>query len=67
MLRPLQHVLALAKLGHQVEDPDADRDVEHRHRLVGDDQLRTQAERLREPDPLALPAAHESRADQRPS
>ena len=47
----------LAQLAHQVEDADPDRDVEHRDGLVGDDQLRPQRERLREPDPLALAAA----------
>ena len=47
---------ALAQLAHQVQDPDADRDVEHRHGLVGDDQLRPQRQRLREADPLALAA-----------
>src|SRR5881392_739865 len=48
---------ALSQLAHQVEDPDPDRDVQHRNGLVGDDQLRAQRQRLREPDPLPLAAA----------
>src|SRR5262249_27776374 len=48
---------ALTQLAHQVENPDPDRDVEHRHGLVRDDQLRLDGERLCEPDPLALSAA----------
>ena len=38
--RVLRYENLLAELGHQVEDADPDRDVEHRDRLVGDDQLR---------------------------
>ena len=44
-----------AQRRHQVQQPDADRHVEHRHRLVGDDQLRPVRERLGEPDALSLP------------
>ena len=47
----------LAQLVHEVEDTHPNRHVEHRDGLVGDDQLRPQGERLREPDPLALAAA----------
>ncbi len=49
--------LLLAQLAHEVEDADADRDVEHRDGLVRDDQLRPQCEGLCEPDALPLPAA----------
>ena len=52
-----RHALVVAQVGHQVEQPDPDRHVEHRHRLVGEDQLRPVGERLREPDPLALATA----------
>ncbi len=47
----------LLQLDEQVEDLGLDRDVERRHRLVGDDQLRPQDERAGDPDALALPAA----------
>ena len=40
----------------QVDDLRLDRDVERRHRLVGDDQLRLQGERPGDPDALALAA-----------
>src|SRR5581483_7812510 len=41
---------------HQVEDPDADRHVEHRDRLVGDHHPRLDGERPRDRDALALAA-----------
>ena len=47
--------LALEVL-EQVEDLRLHRDVERRHRLVADDQLRLQRERARDADPLALAA-----------
>ena len=40
----------------EVEDRCLDGDVERRHRLVGDQQARRDAERPRQADPLALPA-----------
>src|SRR3954465_14701192 len=40
----------------QVEDLRLDRDVERRHRLVADDQLRIDRERTRDADALALAA-----------
>src|SRR5919108_758423 len=40
----------------QVEDLGLDGDVEGRHRLVADDQLRVERERARDPDALPLPA-----------
>ncbi len=40
---------------HQVEDPDPDRDVEHRDRLVREDHRRVDGERARDRDALALP------------
>ena len=48
--------LALLQVEHQVEDPDPDRDVEHRDRLVGDDHRGLDRERARDRDALALPA-----------
>jgi hypothetical protein len=53
-----RYALAVAQAGHHVEHAGADRDVEHRDRLVGQDQLRPDRQRLGEPDPLALAAAH---------
>ena len=47
----------LLELDEQVQHLRLDRDVERRHRLVGDDELRLQDERARDPDPLALAAA----------
>ena len=44
------------EVAQQVEDLRLDRDVERRHRLVGDDQLRLQRERARDADALALAA-----------
>ena len=41
---------------HQIEHLRLDRDVERRHRLVADDQLRLQRERAGNADALALPA-----------
>ena len=48
---------AIAQLTHEVEDPDPDRDVEHGHRLVCDDELGSERERLREADALPLASA----------
>ena len=47
---------SLLQLLEQVDDLRLDRDVERRHRLVADDELRVERERPREPDALALPA-----------
>ena len=47
--------LLLLQVQHQVEDPDADRDVEHRRRLVGDEHRRLRRERARDRDALPLP------------
>ena len=44
------------QLLEQVEDLRLDRDVERRHRLVGDDELRLQGDRARDPDALPLAA-----------
>jgi hypothetical protein len=44
------------EVGHQVEDPDADRDVEHRRRLVCDHHRRLDGECPRDRDALALAA-----------
>ncbi len=44
------------QLAQQVEDPRLHRDVERRHRLVGDQHARLHAQRPRQPDPLALAA-----------
>ena len=52
-IRQLELVLELLE---QVDHLRLDRDVERRHRLVGDDQLRPQRERARDADPLALAA-----------
>ena len=41
----------------QVDDLRLDRDVERRHRFVGDDQARLDRQRARDADALALPAA----------
>ncbi len=51
------HALLVAQLRHQVEQPDPDRHVQHRDRLVGQDQLRPHGQRLGEADPLPLAAA----------
>ena len=51
------HALLVAQLGHQVEQADPDRHVEHRDRLVGQDQPRLHGQRLGEADPLPLAAA----------
>ena len=47
----------LLQLDEQVQHLRLDRDVERRHRLVGDDELRLQDERAGDPDALALAAA----------
>ena len=44
------------QLLHQVEHLGLDRDVQRRHRLVGDDEAWIQRERSREADALALAA-----------
>ena len=46
----------LLQVAQQVEDLRADRDVERRHRLVADDQLRLDRERAGDRDALALAA-----------
>ena len=46
----------LLELRHQVQDPDADRDVEHADRLVREDDLRLDRERAGDRDPLPLAA-----------
>ena len=51
------HAHRVAQRRHQVEQADPDRHVEHRHRLVGQDQPRAARERLGEADPLPLAAA----------
>ena len=45
-----------AQLVEQVEDLEADRDVEHRDRLVGQQHPRPRGERARDRDTLALAA-----------
>ncbi len=47
----------LPQLRHHVQQTNADRHVEHRDRLVGQDQFGPVGERLRESDALPLPAA----------
>ena len=44
------------QVDHQVQDLRLDRDVERRHRLVADDQLRLERERAGDADALALAA-----------
>ena len=44
------------QLQHEIQDPDADRDVEHARRLVGEDDLRLDGECARDRDALALTA-----------
>jgi hypothetical protein len=51
------YALLVAQLGHQVQQADPDRHVQHRDRLVGQDQLRPHGQRLGEADPLPLAAA----------
>ncbi len=53
-----REVLLVTEARHHVEQADADRDVQHRDRFVGEDQRRTNRERRREADTLALTAAH---------
>src|SRR5581483_12325298 len=48
--------IARLKTSHQVQDLRADRDVERRDRLVGDDQLRVQRQRAGQAEALALAA-----------
>jgi hypothetical protein len=45
----------VAHLAHQGEDAGAHADVEHRHRLVGDQEARRQDEGSREHDALSWP------------
>ena len=47
----------LLQVLQQVDDLRLDRDVERRHRLVGDDQARLDRQGARDADALALPAA----------
>ena len=51
------HTLVFPEPPHHVEDPDPDRDVEHRDRLVGEYQLRPDSQGLGETQPLALSPA----------
>ena len=44
------------QLVEQVDHLRLDRDVQRRHRLVEQDQLRVHRQRARDPDPLALAA-----------
>ena len=48
--------LVVAQVLHHVEQADADRDVEHGDRLVGQDQRRPRGQRLGEAESLALAA-----------
>ena len=52
-----RQALLAPDVGEEVEDLGADRDVERRHRLVGDDQVRLDRERAGDGDALALAAA----------
>ena len=47
---------SLLEVEHQVEDPDPDRDVEHRDRLVGEDHRRLDGKRAGDRDALPLAA-----------
>src|SRR5439155_122226 len=47
----------VTELEQEIHDPCADRDVEHGHRLVRDDELRLEDDRPSNRDPLPLPAA----------
>src|SRR5579864_7415149 len=49
-------VALLLELEHEIQDPDADRDVEHARRLVREHDLRLDSERPGDRDALALPA-----------
>ena len=49
-------LLALLQLAHEVEDPEPDRHVEHRDRLVGEDDLRLCGQGPRDRDALPLTA-----------
>ena len=51
-----REVLLVAKVGEQVEHAQADRDVEHRHRLVGDQHARPDRQRASDGDALPLAA-----------
>ena len=51
-----REVAILLEREHQVQDPDPDRDVEHRGRLVGEDHARLDRERAGDRDALALSA-----------
>ena len=51
-----REVALLFQLQHQVEDPDANRDVEHARRLVGEHDLGLDGQRARDCDALALSA-----------
>ena len=51
-----REVLVLLQVEHQVENADADRDVEHRGRLVGHEHGRLHGERSRDRDALPLAA-----------
>src|SRR5215469_9241799 len=48
--------LLVAQLGHEVKQTDADRHVQHRDWLVGEDKARSHRQCLSEPDALSLAA-----------
>ena len=50
----IRQVELVLQLLEQVDDLRLNRDVERRHGLVRDDEVRIQSDRPREPDPLAL-------------
>ena len=49
--------LPVAQFGHQVEDAQTNRDVQHRHRLICQDHIRFNGQRAGDSNPLTLPAA----------
>jgi hypothetical protein len=49
-------VLSLLQLAHEVQDPEPDRHVEHRDRLVGENDLRLRGQGPRDRDALTLSA-----------
>jgi hypothetical protein len=54
VMKRIEMPRSLAQLGQQVEDLGADADVEHRHRLIGQQQGRLQHQRAGDHHPLAL-------------
>src|SRR5207247_413974 len=59
-------VALLAQLEHQREDPGPQGDVEHRHRLVRDDETRIEHHRRRDRHPLTLAPGDGMRVPARP-